>query len=266
MEIQGLAFLPCFWATWTLLGLFVAYTVTIIEGHAPTYLLYISETGSYFPESVVFSTVFMLSSILGAATIYLQSRFLDIQSAAIEDHCSIAQKVLLVVGLSSSIGTFTVAVFQVEAFPVVHRTGAVMSLGLGTIYNIYQSKCLYRMSLSNPYVCHIRMTLSLTMTVTLITFLLFKIPLLYQLCNGSPCEEICNASAVISEWLSVLTFMLHYLTYYTDFQHLCIIWRGDKTEFVTLRKKIHSETKIIIFQQEKECTAVLYEPLRMYHT
>ncbi|XP_069807115.1 DNA damage-regulated autophagy modulator protein 1-like isoform X2 [Dendropsophus ebraccatus] len=246
MEIQGLAFLPCFWATWTLLGLFVAYTVTIIEGHAPTYLLYISETGSYFPESVVFSTVFMLSSILGAATIYLQSRFLDIQSAAIEDHCSIAQKV--------------------EAFPVVHRTGAVMSLGLGTIYNIYQSKCLYRMSLSNPYVCHIRMTLSLTMTVTLITFLLFKIPLLYQLCNGSPCEEICNASAVISEWLSVLTFMLHYLTYYTDFQHLCIIWRGDKTEFVTLRKKIHSETKIIIFQQEKECTAVLYEPLRMYHT
>lgn len=209
MEIQGLAFLPCLWVTWTLMGLYVAYAVTIIEGHAPTYLLYISETGSYFPESIVFTTVFMLSSVLGAATIYLQYKFLDIQSAAIEIHCSGSQKLLLVVGLSSCIGTATMAAFQVEPFPRIHRTGAVVSLGFGTVYNVYQSKYLYQMSLSNPYVCH-----------------------------------ICDTSAVISEWLSVLTFMLHYLTYYTDFQHLCINWRCDKKDFITLRKKIHSETKI----------------------
>ncbi|XP_056401530.1 DNA damage-regulated autophagy modulator protein 1-like [Hyla sarda] len=242
MEIRGLAFLPCFWVTWTLVGLFVAYAVTVAEGHAPTYLLYISETGSYFPESAVFTAVFMLSSILGAATVCVEYKFLDIRSAAIGIHCAMSQRVLLVVGLSSCIGTFTVAAFQVEAFPVIHRTGAVMSLGLGSLYNLCQSKSLYRMSLSDPYVCHIRMTLSLMMAASLITFLLFKIPLIYQLCNGR-CEEICHTSAVTSEWLSVLTFMLHYLTYYTDFQHLCILWRCDKSD---------CGLKIYIFKQEKK--------------
>ncbi|XP_066428611.1 DNA damage-regulated autophagy modulator protein 1-like [Eleutherodactylus coqui] len=218
MEIQGLAFLPCLWVTWTLTGLCVAYTVTIIEGHAPTYFLYISETGSYSPESVIFTTVFMLSSILGATTIYFQYKFLDVQSAANEIHCSVSQKVLLAVGLSSCIGTSVVAVFQVEPFPVIHRTGAVVSLGLGAVYNLYQSKYLYQMSLSPPCVCHIRRTLSRMMAGALISFLLLKITLIYELCNGSHCTEICDASAVIAEWLSVLTFLLHYLTYYTDFQ------------------------------------------------
>ncbi|XP_040267998.1 DNA damage-regulated autophagy modulator protein 1-like [Bufo bufo] len=248
MEVQGLAFLPCFWVTWTLIGLSVTYAITIFEGHAPTYLLYISETGSYFPESAVFTTVFSLSAILGAATIYLEYRFLDIQSAALDLHCSTAQKVLLMVGLCSCTGTSIVAVFQVDPFPVIHRTGAIVSLGLGAVYNLCQSKYLYRMSLSTLHLCDIRMTVSIMMAAALIIFLLFKITLIYELCNERHCEEICYTSAVISEWLSVLTFMLHYLTYYTDFQHLCMKWKCEKSNFLSLRKKIHSETNIFIFQ------------------
>ncbi|XP_073422754.1 DNA damage-regulated autophagy modulator protein 1-like [Dendrobates tinctorius] len=250
MEIQGLAFLPCLWVTWTLMGLCVVYTMTILEGHAPTYMLYISETGSYFPESNVFTTVFMLSSILGAITIYFQYKFLDIQSAAIKIHCSTSQKILLVVGLSSCIGTSVVAAFEVEDFRVIHRTGAIISLGFGTVYNVCQSKYLYQMSLSNLYVCHIRMALSLIMAGSLITFLLFKIILIYELCSRSCCKKVCDTSAVISEWLSVLTFMLHYLTYYKDFQHLCITWKWNKCEFISLRKKICSETNFSALQEE----------------
>ncbi|XP_073495575.1 DNA damage-regulated autophagy modulator protein 1-like [Phyllobates terribilis] len=250
MEIQGLAFLPCLWVTWTLMGLCVTYTMTILEGHAPTYMLYISETGSYFPESNVFTTVFMMSSILGAMTIYFQYKFLDIQSAAIKIPCSTSQKILLIVGLSSCIGTSVVAVFQVEHFHGIHRTGAIISLGLGTVYNVCQSKYLYQMSLSNLYVCHIRMALSLIMAGSLITFLLFKITLIYELCTRGHCKKVCDTSAVISEWLSVLTFMLHYLTYYKDFQHLCINWKWKKCDFITLRKKICSETKLSALQED----------------
>ncbi|XP_075139650.1 DNA damage-regulated autophagy modulator protein 1-like [Leptodactylus fuscus] len=250
MEIQGLAFLPCLWVTWTLIGLCVAYAVTLLEGHATTYFLYISETGSYFPESAVFTTVLMLSSILGAATIYLVYKLLDLQSAAIDIPGPISQKILLVLGTFSCLGTSTVATFQVEPFPVIHRTGAVMSLGLGVIYNLCQSRYLYCMPLSSPYVCHVRMTLSLMMAATLTTFLFFKITLIYELCDGRSCKEICDVSAVISEWLSLLMFMLHYLTYYTDFQHLCI--SCDRNDFITLRKTTHSETKFSILQQDTQ--------------
>ncbi|KAG8560089.1 hypothetical protein GDO81_014782 [Engystomops pustulosus] len=250
MEIRGLAFLPCLWVTWTLVGLSVAYIMTIVGGHAPTFLLYVSETGSYFPESVVFTTVFMVSTILGASTIYFQYKFLDIQAAAIEVPWFMYQKILLVLGLCSCVGTSMVAVFQVEPFPVIHRTGAVLSLGFGAIYNVFQSRYLYRVSLSNPYVCHIRMALSLVTTGALITFVLFKIILIYKLCTRGQCEEVCDTTAVISEWLSVLTFMLHYLTYYTEFQHLCITWKYEKGGFITLREKIHSETLIYVLLQD----------------
>ncbi|KAM4013120.1 DNA damage-regulated autophagy modulator protein 1-like [Anomaloglossus baeobatrachus] len=250
MEIQGLAFLPCIWVTWTLLGLCVTYTMTILEGHAPTYILYISETGSYFPESNVFTTVFMLSSILGAATIFFQYRFLDIQSAAIQIHRSPSQKLLLLVGLASCIGTSVVAMFQVEHFPVIHRTGAFISLGFGAVYNVCQSKFLYQMSLSNLYMCHIRMALSLIMAGSLITFFLFKITLIYELCTRRHCKKICDTSAVISEWLSVLTFMLHYLTYCKDFQDLCIKWKWNKCDIITSRNRICIETKLSALQED----------------
>ncbi|XP_075048103.1 DNA damage-regulated autophagy modulator protein 1-like [Mixophyes fleayi] len=240
MELEGLAILPIFWVFWTLGGLFLAYFLTINQGHASTLLVYISEMGNFYPEAIVFAAVLTVSAILGAVTTYILYRFMTIQAANKEIHHPLLQKILLAIGWISSIGTLVVAAFPWEPHPYIHRSGAAVAFGFGVLYNIFQSIYLYKISFSSRYTCHIRMVLSALMAMTLLIFLVCKIPLLMDLCQGSKFAEICDVSAVVAEWITMVGFMMHYLTCYTDFQHLCI-QECRKGHMISMREKISEE-------------------------
>ncbi|XP_044158394.1 DNA damage-regulated autophagy modulator protein 1-like [Bufo gargarizans] len=78
MEIRGLAFLLFLWVIWTLSGLCALIALTVIPGHVK--YPYISDTGRAFPESVVFTVVFLISAILGAGNASIMYRFMIIRS------------------------------------------------------------------------------------------------------------------------------------------------------------------------------------------
>ncbi|XP_073498356.1 DNA damage-regulated autophagy modulator protein 1-like [Phyllobates terribilis] len=182
MEIRGLALLPILWILWTLLGLCVLAALTIISGHNK--YPYISHTGKQYPESVIYTVIFMVNSILGAGIAYIQYRFMIIQSEPSEKRYIICQKILLIVGWIVCIGTAVNAVYSMKTNPTAHRIGAGMAFFLLAMYNLCQSVYLYKRSFSSRWIFYM--------------------------------------TGMIAEWTGLVGLVMHQLTNYTDFQSLSL--------------------------------------------
>ncbi|XP_075185821.1 DNA damage-regulated autophagy modulator protein 1-like [Anomaloglossus baeobatrachus] len=115
MEIRGLVLLPILWVLWTLFGVCVLIALTVISGHQK--YPYISSTGIAFPESVIYTVIFLVNSFFGAGIAYIQYRFMIIQSEPSEKRFIICQKILLIAGWIVCIGTAVNAVCSVETHP-----------------------------------------------------------------------------------------------------------------------------------------------------
>ncbi|XP_073498343.1 DNA damage-regulated autophagy modulator protein 1-like [Phyllobates terribilis] len=205
MEIRGLALLPILWILWTLLGLCVLAALTIISGHNK--YPYISDTGKQYPESVIYTVIFMVNSILGAGIAYIQYRFMIIQSEPSEKRYIICQKILLIVGWIVCIGTAVNAVYSVKTNPTAHRIGAGMAFFLLAMYNLCQSVYLYKRSFSSRCICHFRLAAAL---MTILSLLILS------------CVKIFYMTGMIAEWTGLVGLVMHQLTNYTDFQSLSL--------------------------------------------
>ncbi|XP_073498347.1 DNA damage-regulated autophagy modulator protein 1-like [Phyllobates terribilis] len=219
MEIRGLALLPILWILWTLLGLCVLAALTIISGHNK--YPYISDTGKQYPESVIYTVIFMVNSILGAGIAYIQYRFMIIQSEPSEKRYIICQKILLIVGWIVCIGTAVNAVYSVKTNPTAHRIGAGMAFFLLAMYNLCQSVYLYKRSFSSRCICHFRLAAALMTILSLLTVAVNLCAIFFQLCNGL-CMTIFYMTGMIAEWTGLVGLVMHQLTNYTDFQSLSL--------------------------------------------
>ncbi|XP_077340785.1 DNA damage-regulated autophagy modulator protein 2-like isoform X2 [Lithobates pipiens] len=113
MEVQDLEFLPILMAVWTFCGFIILYVLTILNGHAESYFLYISETGDYFPESVLFMVVFAVSAVLDAILSYCMYRYYAMKSSK-SQHCyPHLQYAILGLGWIACVGTVIVAIFPI---------------------------------------------------------------------------------------------------------------------------------------------------------
>lgn len=65
METYIVPYLPLIWAIWTTIGVTATYSLTVMYGHFESYIMYISFTGLYPPERVVFFVVLTIAAFLG---------------------------------------------------------------------------------------------------------------------------------------------------------------------------------------------------------
>ncbi|XP_056423667.1 DNA damage-regulated autophagy modulator protein 1-like isoform X2 [Hyla sarda] len=80
MTSPTLAILPLFWAIWTFVGVLTTFTMTIIQGHYQTGIISISDTGEYYPESIVLAIVSTVSTLLEAGIVYIVYKSMEIQA------------------------------------------------------------------------------------------------------------------------------------------------------------------------------------------
>ncbi|XP_056408406.1 DNA damage-regulated autophagy modulator protein 1-like isoform X2 [Hyla sarda] len=80
MTSPTLAILPLFWAIWTFVGVLTTFTMTIIQGHYRTGIISISDTGEYYPESIVLAIVSTVSTLLEAGIVYIVYKSMEIQA------------------------------------------------------------------------------------------------------------------------------------------------------------------------------------------
>ncbi|XP_075699521.1 DNA damage-regulated autophagy modulator protein 1-like [Rhinoderma darwinii] len=235
MEIKGLAFLPILAFHLCLGGILLCYTLTLDQDNGRL-MIYISETGARYPQSVLFTTVLVGTAILGFALAFAQYKFMTLRAAACDMKQEWAQKILLGVALTSCIGIVLTGSFTMFEYEIIHKTGAVLAFGCGAVYNLVQSKYLYKLSFSRRYVCHVRMAVSVITAITAVICAASRIPVIGHLCEDIPCVEICNMVAIITEWLTLFFFLLTYLTY-SDLQHLCLNMSW-KSFTITIREKV----------------------------
>ncbi|XP_075172264.1 DNA damage-regulated autophagy modulator protein 1-like [Anomaloglossus baeobatrachus] len=225
MGIRGLALLPILWILWMLLGVCVLIALTVISG----YKKYpdISDTEIMFPESVIYTVIFLVNSFFGAGIMYIQYRFMIIQSEPSEKQFIICQKILFIAGWVVCIGTAVNAVFKyyfsfwVKTYPIAHRIGAGLAFFLLAIYNLCQSVYLYKRSFSSRCMCHFRLAAALITIALLLIVVTGMCTYFFQLCSGL-CWTIFYMAGMIGEWMGFFGLIMHQLTNYTDFQSLSL--------------------------------------------
>ncbi|KAM4013497.1 DNA damage-regulated autophagy modulator protein 1-like [Anomaloglossus baeobatrachus] len=200
MEIRGLVLLPILWVLWTLFGVCVLIALTVISGHQK--YPYISSTGIAFPESVIYTVIFLVNSFFGAGIAYIQYRFMIIQSEPSEKRFIICQKILLIAGWIVCIGTAVNAVCSVETHPDT---------------SVY----LYKRSFSSRCMCHFRLAAALVKIALLLIFVAGMCTTFFQICSGL-CWTIFYMAGTIGEWTGFVGLIMHQLTNYTDFQSLSL--------------------------------------------
>ncbi|XP_075117645.1 DNA damage-regulated autophagy modulator protein 1-like [Leptodactylus fuscus] len=219
MEIRGLAFLPILWSIWMLLGLSTLFAVTVILGHETH--PYISATAARLPESVIYTVVFMVSSILGAGIVLLQYKFMIIRTEPSEKRHLIGQRILLAIGWISCIGSALNAVFPVNVNLTAHDIGSGLGFGCADIFNLCQAILLYKRSFSSRRMCHIRLALTSVTSVLMLFFSGVMSSFYLHLIPDNHKQVISDAGMVV-EWVQMFCLVIQQLTNYTDFQHLSL--------------------------------------------
>ncbi|XP_075700780.1 DNA damage-regulated autophagy modulator protein 1-like [Rhinoderma darwinii] len=113
MEIKGLAFLPILVFHLCLGGILLCYTLTLDQDNGRL-MIYISETGVRYPQSVLFTLVLVGTAILGFAMAFAQYKFMMFRAAACDMNQEWAQKILLGLACTSCIGIVVTGSFTVS--------------------------------------------------------------------------------------------------------------------------------------------------------
>ncbi|XP_075688220.1 DNA damage-regulated autophagy modulator protein 1-like [Rhinoderma darwinii] len=237
MEIRGLAFLPLLWFVWMLLGLGTLTVLTVMSGHEK--YPYISGTGKMFPESVIYTVVFMVMSILGAGVASIQYRFMIIQSEPSEKRYIIGQRILYAMACIGCIGNVMNAIYSAKENPTVHGIGAGLAFFLAATYNLCQALCLYKRSFSSRGMCHIRLvTTGVTIVALLISIIPYAAAISGSFSNrcGSRCIEILNITGMLGEYMGFSGLAIHQVTHYTDFQSLSLTLSREGVS-ISMREK-----------------------------
>lgn len=197
---------------------------TILEGH--TIIPYISEGGSYAPQSCIFSEALNLACIFLGIIIY--TRFRQIQ-AIMCYHSDINKSTIrlnsigLWIGFGSCFGLSIVANFQLTNVQTVHYLGALTCFFLGNVYFWIQSHISYNV---HPYVgsiqmAHIRFLLSSFSSYFFFTTIITSCELVHLLFPDiTECTYL--GVSVFSEWIVAFIFCFYLLSFTTEFQKISL--------------------------------------------
>uniref|UniRef100_A0A8C5PYB6 DNA damage regulated autophagy modulator 1 n=1 Tax=Leptobrachium leishanense TaxID=445787 RepID=A0A8C5PYB6_9ANUR len=239
--LKGAAALPSILVIWTSAAFITSYLISVLTGHVPPFVPYISDTGTNPPESGVFGFMISVSAMLGAATMYTRFLILQKQNSSIPIIKSWLNKVSFSIGFIACIGMWLVATFQETSVPVVHDIAAFFTFTFGVLYILLQSIISYQScpERSKAYMCHIRIAISLLAAVA-------YIPMLVCVCLVGTAKGVWQPSdegyqihlvSAICEWIVAFGFVMYFLTYIRDFQ--CVS--------LTITMEIHHDyTEVIV--------------------
>ncbi|KAK7076726.1 DNA damage-regulated autophagy modulator protein [Halocaridina rubra] len=114
----------------------ITYTLSVLLHHTEPDFPYISDTGTYSPESCIFGQALNLGALVIFITIYVRYRQIKelYHNHSTSSHIVKLNRLGLLIGSLAALGISLVANFQETNVFFVHITGALMAFGLGTVY------------------------------------------------------------------------------------------------------------------------------------
>ncbi|CAL9706605.1 unnamed protein product [Knipowitschia caucasica] len=225
---QGLCALPAALVVWTSAAFVFAYITSVVLRHVDPLVPYISDTGTMAPERCVFGIMLDVSACLGMFTVYVRYK----QVEALSTDLLRLNRVGLLFGLVSSFGMAVVANFQKTAVFPVHLLGAVLSLGVGSLYVLVQTLISFYMqpTVHSKTMFQTRVLLT-TWTYSSIICMFVSSVVMYSSLPGVdvahklhwiPGEKgyVAHLVSSVSEWSLAFSFISFFLTFIRDFQKI----------------------------------------------
>ncbi|XP_050408688.1 DNA damage-regulated autophagy modulator protein 1 [Patella vulgata] len=236
--VNKVCILPFLLAFFLPVTFLITYAVAVKYGHVYAAFPYISDTGSFPPESCIFGQFVNIYAVIGALFMFVRYSQIREHYRPVEElggatpsrkRKLLANKVALVIGLLGDLGASMVGNFQEDAVIEAHVVGAFMAFGLGGIYAWMQSVLSYGISsLNGTTKCcrHIRIVLCTAYTILFILMITFttismrlfhKNPKKWKPDDPGYDEHLV---ATITEWLMVVALSLFFATFYKEFKQI----------------------------------------------
>lgn len=200
------ALLPVFLALFGTVGIWVVFAVAVTNGSVNLRegVPYISECGTYNPQSCLFSQICNVCSVLALWVVVI--RFQQVRDFGNHGKVNI---VSIVLGFISSIGISVIGNFQSSILLEVHLLGAFLSFFLGLAYFWVQLILTYRAEPSQDrcWVGPARAT-----CCTLCTILVISMVALHF--RGF------RSGAAVCEWILVMLFFCLFGLFAAEFRHI----------------------------------------------
>lgn len=238
---RGMAFLPFSLIIWTYITFSLSYILAVSRGDVDAVFPYISDTGARKPESCIFGQMLNISSCIALATLYVRYKqicgYIDdvrIENTTLVDKLN---KVGMVLAVLICLGMSLVANFQETSVVVIHFVGAMMTFGLGTVYEFIQAFITHKMhpEINGKGIFIARLVIAI---LSGIFFILVSVTSgLVKVVDADNNVQLhwkptdpgynIHLTSTISEWLLAATFLSFFFTFLKEFQFITI--RSDTT-------------------------------------
>ncbi|XP_067000461.2 DNA damage-regulated autophagy modulator protein 2 [Anabrus simplex] len=209
------------------------YVVAVLLKHVEADFPYISDTGTYSPESCVFGQLMNFGTMLLTLVIYVRFRQVNeyYSSYSLSSQVLKLNRLGVWFGLVSCLGLSFVANFQETNVLTVHLAGAFLCFGFGTVYFWIQAVCSYHMHpLANSIsVAHLRLALAMICTVFFILLSITGVISHIQYKGTNPRKWYpedggweLHVVSTASEWVVAIAFCIYILSFSQEFRSISI--------------------------------------------
>ncbi|XP_070553077.1 DNA damage-regulated autophagy modulator protein 2-like isoform X1 [Ptychodera flava] len=225
----GMGWLPMSVAIMVAATFTISYCISVGLGHVPAEFPYISDTGTYIPESCIFGQLLNITAALAFATIYV--RYKQVQEYNREASPAIlrANKIALVIGGFACLGMSMVANFQETNELQVHVFAANLCFGPGVVYCYMQTWLSYKMAPFHAtiFACRARILLCFFATLGFVFTSVFAAlantkwhgddQTKWKPEDGGFTEHIFSTAF---EWVLAISFLSYFFTFVREFQKI----------------------------------------------
>ncbi|KAM9311626.1 DNA damage-regulated autophagy modulator protein 1 [Gastrophryne carolinensis] len=218
--------LPGILVVWSSAAFIASYIFAVLDGHVVPFVPYISDTGTCVPESGFFGFMISVTAMLGAATMYIRYKIVEVQNSRSSFLYSWFNLLSLLIGVIGCIGMGIVASFQENGVTKVHDVGALVTFGCGVIYILLQSIISYKScpEWNRKGTCHIRMAISVVSVIAMFPMIvcasLDGMPI-YK-CPPSELPSSYHQASAVCEWIVAFGFVTFFLTFIKDFKGVTV--------------------------------------------
>jgi len=231
-----MAILPFTLIVWTYITFSFSYILAISRGDVDVFFPYISDTGARKPESSIFGQMLNISACLALLTLYVRYKQVEgyVDDVKIE-HTETVEKLnkfSMIVAVFVCLGLSIVANFQETSVIIVHFIGAIMTFGLGTVYELIQAYITHKMhpEINGKGVFVARLVIAILSACFFITCTVSgalvkmvdrdgKINIHWD--PSDPAYYI-HLTSTISEWCLAATFLSFFFTFLKEFQFISL--------------------------------------------
>ncbi|XP_051245204.1 modulator of macroautophagy TMEM150B [Dicentrarchus labrax] len=200
------ALLPVCLAVFGTVGIWTVFAVAVTNGsvNLTEGVPYISQCGTYNPQSCLFAQICNICSVLALWIVVI--RFQQVRDFGNHGKANIAS---IVLGFISSTGISVIGNFQQSVLKSIHLLGAFLAFFLGMAYFWVQLFLTYRAQPSQDRCCigPARATCCI-----LCTILVISMTVLHN--TGYPSE------AAVCEWALVMVFFMLFGLFAAEFRHI----------------------------------------------